>query len=209
MNQIYDIPQSESTFVNVSFYLYQRFACRSLANIRTRRHHPRHIPRRDGMRKREKGRNPLCKEILGRMLNVVIRERRHGVITMVVIRLVPNLDPRDSCFLRRLLQVLGEKLALLVEVVAGSLHLLVHPVRVRNPSWWEHTTSIKTSTSFPFHPFTNSDASCSFHVSLFSSPRYPPNAFCPQGQLIGFEMGANAETLLYLPGLRRKSVSAP
>lgn len=64
------------------------------------------------------------------MLDVVIRERRHGIITVVIIRLVPHLDPRDTSFLCRLLQVLREKLALLIEVVARSLHLLVYLIRI-------------------------------------------------------------------------------
>ena len=60
------------------------------------------------------------------------------------------------------------------------------------------TTSI-SKLSWPFHRFTSSVASCSFHFWT-SSPKYPLKAFWPQGQLIGFAIGAKAETDLYLPG---------
>lgn len=55
----------------------------------------------------------------------------------------------------------------------------------------------------PFHLFTSSVASCSFHRSRPLSPKYPENAFWPQGQLIGLQIGAKAETDWYFPGLRR------
>lgn len=69
--------------------------------------------------------DPLSKEILGRMLDMVIREGRHGVVTMVVIRLVADADALDASLPGSLFKVLGQKLALLVEVVAGTLRLSV------------------------------------------------------------------------------------
>lgn len=55
------------------------------------------------------------------MLDMVIRERRHGIVTMVIIRLVADIDALDASFLGSLLEVLREKLALLVEIIAGTL----------------------------------------------------------------------------------------
>jgi hypothetical protein len=52
---------------------------------------------------------------------MVIRERRHGKVTVVVIRLIPDLETLDTGLLSRLLEVLREQLALLVEVVASTL----------------------------------------------------------------------------------------
>lgn len=60
------------------------------------------------------------------MLHVVIREGRHREVAVVVVGLVADLDALDAGLLGGLLQVLGEKLTLLVEVVAGSLVLSVH-----------------------------------------------------------------------------------
>lgn len=59
------------------------------------------------------------------MFHVVIRERRHRVVAVVVVRLVADLQTLDARLLGRLLEVLGQKLALLVEVVAGALFRLV------------------------------------------------------------------------------------
>jgi hypothetical protein len=67
--------------------------------------------------------NPLSKEIFGRVLDMVIRERRHGVVTMIVIRLVADIDALDASLLGSLLKVFREKLALLVEVIAGTLRI--------------------------------------------------------------------------------------
>src|ERR1700753_2863763 len=58
-------------------------------------------------------------------------------------------------------------------------------------------------SSGPLTVLISSVASCSFHFSLLSSPKYPEKAFCPQGQLMGFAMGANAEHDLYFSGLRK------
>lgn len=65
--------------------------------------------------------NALGKQILGRMLDMVIRERRHSVVAVIVVRLVADLDALDAGLLGGLFEVLGQELALLVEVVAGSL----------------------------------------------------------------------------------------
>lgn len=144
------------------------------------------------------------------MLDMVVCERRHRVIAMVVIRLVPDIDALHAGLLGCLFEVLGEELALLVEVVTGSLDSLLassprtiyHILGRKGSGGRKRTTSISTSNS-PFHFFTNSVASCSFHFSLWSSPKYPENAFWPHWQLIGLEIGAKADTDLYLPGLRR------
>lgn len=138
------------------------------------------------------------------MLDMVVGERRHRVIAMIVIRLVPNIDTLYASVLGGLFEVLGEELALFVEVVAGSLDSVLATISY-TISWGKgtkHTTSISTS-KFPFHFFTNSVASCSLHFSAWSSPKYPENAFWPHWQLIGLEIGAKADTDLYLPGLRR------
>lgn len=65
-------------------------------------------------------------EVLGGMLDVVVREGRHREVAVIVVGLVADLDALDAGLLGGLLQVLGEKLALLIEVVAGSLVLSVY-----------------------------------------------------------------------------------
>lgn len=55
------------------------------------------------------------------MLDVVVREGGHGVVAVVVVGLVADLDALDAGLLGRLFEVLGQELALLVEVVAGAL----------------------------------------------------------------------------------------
>lgn len=60
------------------------------------------------------------------MLDVVVREGRHREVAVIVVGLVADLDALDAGLLGGLLQVLGEKLALLIEVVAGSLVLSVY-----------------------------------------------------------------------------------
>jgi len=42
-----------------------------------------------------------------------------------------------------------------------------------------------------------------------SDPLVVHDTFSPQGQFMGFEMGAKALTLLYLPGFLRNNVNAP
>ena len=53
---------------------------------------------------------------------MIIRERRHSIITVIVIRLVPNRHTLHTSLLGSFLEVLGKKLALLVEVVSGALY---------------------------------------------------------------------------------------
>ena len=65
--------------------------------------------------------NPLSKQKLGRMFNMIIRERSHRKITVIVIGLVPNRHALHARLLGSFLEVLGKKLTLLVEVVAGAL----------------------------------------------------------------------------------------
>lgn len=154
-------------------------------------------------------------QILGRMLDMIVRKASHRIITMIVIRLVPDLDTLHAGVFGRFFEILRKKLTLFVEVVSGSLgrHTGVStPSRSRamkrGGGEKEHTTSIRTSKFPPFLRFTNSVASCSFHFAWSSSPKYPPNAFCPHWQLIGLQIGANAETDLYFPGLRRYYITA-
>lgn len=145
------------------------------------------------------------------MVHMIIRKRGHGKVTVIVIRLVSHLDTLHATVGRGLFKVLGEQLALLVEVVAGSLFLsasVFHFLpdgkggkRGTKNKKKEHTTSINASNR-PDHFLISSVESCSLHLAL-SSPKYPLNAFWPHGQLLGFEIGANALTDLYFPGLRR------
>lgn len=55
------------------------------------------------------------------MLDMVIGETRHEVVAVVVVRLVADIDALDASVLGSLVEVLRQELALLVEVVAGSL----------------------------------------------------------------------------------------
>lgn len=83
------------------------------------------------MFERDKGRNgqneigfrihALCKQILGGMFDMIIRKCRHGIVTVIVIRLVANRQARNARLLGRFLEVLGQKLALLVEIVGSAL----------------------------------------------------------------------------------------
>ena len=56
------------------------------------------------------------------MFHMIIRERRHSIITVIVIRLVPNRHALHTSLLGSFLEVLRKKLALLVEVVSGALY---------------------------------------------------------------------------------------
>jgi len=58
------------------------------------------------------------------MINMIIRKRSHGIITVIVVRLVPHIHALNASLGDGLLEVLGEQLALFVEVVAGSLRSL-------------------------------------------------------------------------------------
>jgi hypothetical protein len=55
------------------------------------------------------------------MLDMIIRECRHGIVAVIVIRLIANIHTGDTRFLGRFLKVLGQELTLLVEIVAGAL----------------------------------------------------------------------------------------
>lgn len=55
------------------------------------------------------------------MLNMVIRKRSHRIITVIVIRLVSHIHTLNASLGDGLFEVLGEQLALLVEVVTSSL----------------------------------------------------------------------------------------
>lgn len=75
-------------------------------------------------RKMAEGKNPLSKQELGRMIHMVIGKRCHSVIAMVVVGLVSDLDALHAVLGCRLFEILGKELALLVEVVAGSLVII-------------------------------------------------------------------------------------
>lgn len=140
---------------------------------------------------------------------MVVRKGRHEVVAVVVVGLHAELDTLVvASLLGCLHKVFGQKLSLLVEVVSGTLMCFSKVVVDLDNS--RHTTSMSISRG-PFHCFTSSDASCSFHFCCWSSPKYPLNAFWPHGQLIGLAMGANAETDLYFPGFLRnwKQLSVP
>lgn len=70
---------------------------------------------------KRKGGNPLSKQKLGRMVDMVIRKSRHSVVTVIVVGLVADLDALDARLRGGLFEVFGEELALFVEVVAGTL----------------------------------------------------------------------------------------
>lgn len=55
------------------------------------------------------------------MVDMVIRKSRHGVVTVVIVGLVADLDALDAGLGGGLFEVLREELALFVEVVAGAL----------------------------------------------------------------------------------------
>ena len=69
----------------------------------------------------KKGSNPLCKKILGSMVNMIIRECRHSVVAMIIVRLVANIDTLNTGFFSSRLEVFREKLTLFVKVVSSSL----------------------------------------------------------------------------------------
>lgn len=68
--------------------------------------------------------NSLSEQILGCVLDVVVGERGHGVITVVVVRLVADIDALlVAGFFGRFGEILGKELSLFVEVVARSLDM--------------------------------------------------------------------------------------
>jgi hypothetical protein len=70
---------------------------------------------------RELGKNTLCKEILGRVLDVIIRKGSHSIVRVVIVRLVADVKALDTCIAGSALEVLRQKLALLVEVISSAL----------------------------------------------------------------------------------------
>lgn len=74
------------------------------------------------------------------MIHMVIGKSRHSIIAMVVVGLVADFDAFHALLRRRLFKVLGEELALLVEIVAGSLFVINScPIRIciQDPVWRE------------------------------------------------------------------------
>jgi hypothetical protein len=57
------------------------------------------------------------------MFNVIIGKGRHRVVRMVIVGLVADIQSAHPGFLGGGFEVLGEKLTLLVEVVASALAL--------------------------------------------------------------------------------------
>lgn len=55
------------------------------------------------------------------MLNMIIRKRRHSIVTVIIIRLVPYIHARDSGFFGSFFEVFRQELALFVEVISGAL----------------------------------------------------------------------------------------
>lgn len=55
------------------------------------------------------------------MLDVVIRKGRHGVVGVVIVGLVADIQASETSLTSCGFEVFGEKLALFVEVVAGAL----------------------------------------------------------------------------------------
>lgn len=74
--------------------------------------------------RKERGRGvDTLEEVLGRVPNVLIGKGRHEVVGVIVVRLVVDLDlVGEALLFRGGFEVLGEELALLVEVVAGALY---------------------------------------------------------------------------------------
>lgn len=62
----------------------------------------------------------FLQQVLGGVLDMVLGKRRDEKVRVVIILLVPDRHARDAVVLDRLLQVLGQQLALLVKVVAGA-----------------------------------------------------------------------------------------
>lgn len=108
------------------------------------------------------------------MLDVVISKTADKVIAMIVVRLEPYVHTFVEANLFRCgHEVLWQKLALLVEIVAGALYgrvsICSNPTEMFNNGedcrFKTRTTSIKSSSG-PFHFLTSSVASCSFHCSF-------------------------------------------
>lgn len=76
------------------------------------------------------GHTLVTKQCLGRMVHVVVREGGHEVVRVVVVGLVADCEVvlAETEAGGDALQVFGEQLALLVEVVSGSLEFLLEHV---------------------------------------------------------------------------------
>ena len=105
------------------------------------------------------------------MVDVVIGKGGHEVVAVVVVGLHSQVD---TLVVARLLgglgQVLGQKLALLVEVVAGTLQECISVLFLTLVIDLTRTTSMSMSRG-PFHFLMSSVASCSAHFSFLSSPK--------------------------------------
>lgn len=76
---------------------------------------------------------------------MIIRKACHGIVTVVVIRLVSHLDALHAAVGRSLFKVFGEKLALFVEVVAGALfrqHMYILGLGPGEGGGWKKTYNI-------------------------------------------------------------------
>jgi len=104
------------------------------------------------------------------MLDMVIRERCHSKVAVIIIRLEPDVDALLLAdLLGRSCEVLRQKLALLIEIVSGALRPVNQQVKFFG--FLAHTTSINISKDSPFHFFNSSVESCSAPFVCQSSPK--------------------------------------
>jgi hypothetical protein len=150
----------------------------------------------------------LVEQILGRVIHVVISKACHSEIAMVIVWLESYVDARfNSSFFGCVEEIFRQELPLLVKVVTGPLGTIRDCNERRSI---RRTTSISRSNGPPFHSLINSVESCSApFVCQSLSPKYPLNAFSPQGAFNGFAIGAKALQLLYMPGFFRNRERAP
>jgi hypothetical protein len=101
---------------------------------------------------------------------MVVGKRRHEVVAVVVVRLHAEIDALVvTSLLGRIDEVFGEELFLLVEVVASTLDFVSKFLYILH--WQKILTTSMSISSGPFHCFTSSVASCSFHFCCWSSPK--------------------------------------
>lgn len=172
---------------------------------------------------------------------VVLHERRDKVVRVVVALPQVDVHRQRRVVSSRLRQVLRQQLACAMELVrralggrggvVGGVVGVGTSVALRRPAVSasrQRTWSISSRALGPSYFLASSVASYAAHASS-SAPRYSEKAFLPQGHAEGWQMGAKAETDLYLPcdtarqgcpppaglstrprtGFLRKQISAP
>lgn len=112
-------------------------------------------------------------------------------------------EPR---FLGGILEILGQELSSLVEVI--GLANVDEDIGFRTFVFLDEFGGIILC---PFGLVIRSKVARKCLVSKFVSKDLAGRmgTFSPQGHFMGFEMGAKALTLLYFPGLRKNKVNAP